>query len=158
MNCNLRLKPIKAAPLTRLSVLWRTAYQNGVNYNIDQGINDQLRGLEENFRNSEIASDVNVLGNKAVQQRQYYSFWQAVPSPACPLNLDIEMETGTGKTYVYTKTILEMNKRYGWSKFIIMVPSIAIREGVYFSLKATTDHFNEQYGKKLPLFFIIRKI
>ena len=75
-----------------------------------------------------------------------------VPSPACPLNLDIEMETGTGKTYVYTKTILEMNKRYGWSKFIIMVPSIAIREGVYFSLKATTDHFTEQYGKKLRFF------
>jgi type III restriction enzyme len=129
-------------------------YQNGLNYNIDQDMNDQLRGLEEGFRNSEIASDVNVLGNiKAVQQRQYLPLSdRLVPSPACPLNLDIEMETGTGKTYVYTKTILEMNKRYGWSKFIIMVPSIAIREGVYFSLKATTDHFTEQYGKKLRFF------
>ena len=69
--------------------------------------------------------------------------------PLQGLNLTIEMETGTGKTYVYTKTIFELNKQYGWSKFIIMVPSIAIREGVYKSLQITTDHFQEIYGKKI---------
>jgi type III restriction enzyme len=64
-------------------------------------------------------------------------------------NLTIEMETGTGKTYVYTKAMFELNKQYGWSKFIIMVPSVAIREGVYKSLSMTAEHFHEEYGKKL---------
>ena len=66
--------------------------------------------------------------------------------------LDIEMETGTGKTYVYTRTIFELNKHYGWSKFIIVVPSIAIREGVNQSLSFTEDHFMEIYNKKIRHF------
>ena len=66
--------------------------------------------------------------------------------------LDIEMETGTGKTYVYTRTIFELNKHYGWSKFIIVVPSVAIREGVNQSLGFTEDHFMEIYGKKIRHF------
>lgn len=65
------------------------------------------------------------------------------------LNYTIEMETGTGKTYVYTKTMYELNAHYGWSKFIIMVPSVAIREGVHKSLEITADHFQEIYGKKI---------
>lgn len=68
-------------------------------------------------------------------------------------SLDVEMETGTGKTYVYIKTIMELNKRYGWSKFIVVVPSIAIREGVYKTFQITEDHFMEYYGKK-PRYFI----
>jgi len=64
-------------------------------------------------------------------------------------HFSIEMETGTGKTYVYTKTMYELNKKYGWSKFIIMVPSIAIREGVHKSLEITAAHFQELYGKKI---------
>ena len=67
-------------------------------------------------------------------------------------SLDIEMETGTGKTYVYIKTMFEMNKRYGWSKFIVVVPSIAIREGVHKSFKMLEEHFMEQYGKKARYF------
>lgn len=63
--------------------------------------------------------------------------------------LDVEMETGTGKTYVYTETIFELNKRYGWSKFIIVVPSVAIREGVAKSLAITERHFAERYGKRI---------
>lgn len=63
--------------------------------------------------------------------------------------LDVEMETGTGKTYVYTETIFELNKRYGWSKFIIVVPSVAIREGVAKSLATTERHFSERYGKRI---------
>ena len=64
-------------------------------------------------------------------------------------NLTVEMETGTGKTYTYIKTIYELNKRYGWSKFIVVVPSVAIREGVYKSFQITQDHFAEEYGKKI---------
>lgn len=67
-------------------------------------------------------------------------------------SLDVEMETGTGKTYVYIKTIFELNKRYGWSKFIVVVPSIAIREGVYKSFEITQEHFMEYYGKKARFF------
>ena len=66
--------------------------------------------------------------------------------------LDIEMETGTGKTYVYTRTIFELNQHYGWSKFIIVVPSIAIREGVNQSLEFTENHFMEIYSKKIRHF------
>ncbi len=69
-----------------------------------------------------------------------------------PLNLDIEMETGTGKTYCYIRTMFELHKQYGWSKFIVVVPSIAIREGVYKSLNMMADHFQEQYGKKARFF------
>ena len=68
------------------------------------------------------------------------------------VNLDVEMETGTGKTYVYIKTMFELNKLYGWSKFIIVVPSIAIREGVAKSFRMLEDHFMEQYGKKARWF------
>ena len=67
-------------------------------------------------------------------------------------NLTIEMETGVGKTYTYIKTMYELNKQYGWSKFIIVVPSIAIREGVYKSFQTTEDHFAEEYGKKIRYF------
>lgn len=68
------------------------------------------------------------------------------------VGLDIEMETGTGKTYVYIKTMFELNKRYGWTKFIVVVPSIAIREGVNKSFKMLEDHFMEHYGKKARFF------
>ena len=67
-------------------------------------------------------------------------------------SLDVEMETGTGKTYVYIKTMFELNKRYGWSKYIVVVPSIAIREGVKKSFEMTQDHFMEHYGKKARFF------
>ena len=67
-------------------------------------------------------------------------------------NLTIEMETGVGKTYTYIKTMYELNKHYGWSKFIVVVPSIAIREGVYKSFQVTQEHFTEEYGKKVRFF------
>jgi len=67
-------------------------------------------------------------------------------------NLTIEMETGVGKTYTYIKTMYELNRAYGWSKFIIVVPSIAIREGVYKSFEMTQEHFAEEYGKKIRYF------
>lgn len=76
------------------------------------------------------------------------------PSPRLEgrYNLTIEMETGVGKTYTYIKTMYELNKHYGWSKFIVVVPSIAIREGVYKSFAVTQEHFAEEYGKKIRFF------
>jgi type III restriction enzyme len=67
-------------------------------------------------------------------------------------NFTLEMETGVGKTYTYIKTMYELNTRYGWSKFIIVVPSVAIREGVYKSFEITNDHFMQEYGKQIRFF------
>lgn len=79
---------------------------------------------------------------------------QIAPSPKLEgrFNLTIEMETGVGKTYTYIKTMYELNKHYGWSKFIVVVPSVAIREGVYKSFEMTQEHFAEEYGKKVRFF------
>ena len=76
------------------------------------------------------------------------------PSPRLEgkYNLTVEMETGVGKTYTYIKTMYELNKHYGWSKFVVVVPSIAIREGVYKSFVVTQEHFAEEYGKKIRFF------
>lgn len=67
-------------------------------------------------------------------------------------NLTVEMETGVGKTYTYIKTMYELNRAYGWSKFIVVVPSVAIREGVYKTFEITQEHFAEEYGKKIRFF------
>jgi len=67
-------------------------------------------------------------------------------------NLTVEMETGVGKTYTYIKTMYELNARYGWSKFIIVVPSVAIREGVYKSFQISEEHFKDDYGKAIRYF------
>lgn len=67
-------------------------------------------------------------------------------------HLTIEMETGTGKTYTYIKTMFELNRKYGWSKYIVVVPSIAIREGVLMTFRMTEDHFAEEYGRKARYF------
>lgn len=68
------------------------------------------------------------------------------------INLTVEMETGVGKTYTYIKTMYELNKQYGWTKFIIVVPSVAIREGVYKTFQTTEDHFAVDYGKRVRYF------
>ena len=128
---------------------------NGITYRIDPGRKAQTSAFEEGFKNADLAlTELQVLANiKDVQRRQNLPVSdKLVTSAGCRINLDIEMETGTGKTYCYIKTIFEMNKRYGWSKFIIMVPSIAIREGVHKSLQITADHFTESYGKKARFF------
>ncbi|MFB0492117.1 type III restriction enzyme [Methylobacterium sp. OAE515] len=128
---------------------------NGITYRIDPGRKAQVSAFEEGFKNADLVlTDLQVLANmKDVQRRENLPISdKLVSSAGCRFNLDIEMETGTGKTYCYIKTMFEMNKRYGWSKFIIMVPSIAIREGVYKSLQITADHFTESYGKKARFF------
>ena len=105
------------------------------------------------FRNQPLVPELNdavVLENINRVQRS----GQLAPSKelAGRYNLTIEMETGVGKTYTYIKTMFELNKRYGWSKFIVVVPSVAIREGVYKSFQITQEHFAEEYGKKIRFF------
>ncbi len=75
-----------------------------------------------------------------------------VTNPTCKINLDVEMETGTGKTYCYIKTMFELYKHYGWNKFIVVVPSVAIREGVKKSFEITGEHFLQQYGRQARCF------
>ncbi|MGZ8190280.1 MAG: type III restriction-modification system endonuclease [Methylococcaceae bacterium] len=132
----------------------------GVQYRIDPGRNksgaQQQHLLDDaGFKNAGIAlSHAQLLENiQAVQRHQNLPMSPALAgNKISPVNLDIEMKTGTGKTYCYIKTLFELNKRYGWSKFIIVVPSIAIREGVYKSLEITAEHFLESYGKKARFF------
>ncbi|MEI7912597.1 MAG: DEAD/DEAH box helicase family protein [Verrucomicrobiota bacterium] len=133
----------------------------GVTYRLDpgklapsakQGVMDY--GTEA-YRNAPIALDnAQLLENiqKVQRRRNLPQSNSLVATKNCEVNLDVEMETGTGKTYVYIRTMLELNRRYGWSKFIIVVPSIAIREGAQKSLEITAEHFLQDYGKR-PRFF-----
>lgn len=126
----------------------------GVAYRIDLGTRNDPFEMS-GFSNADIRlSDARILANiRAVQRRQNLpTSDKLVAGAGCRVNLDVEMETGTGKTYCYIKTIFEMNKRYGWSKFIVVVPSIAIREGVLKSLDITAEHFTESYGGKIRFF------
>ena len=98
-------------------------------------------------------SDEQLLNNiQALQRQNNIKLSNSLVKDLGRCSLDIEMETGTGKTYVYIKTMFELNKKYGWSKFIVVVPSIAIREGVKKSFEITADHFMEHYGKKARFF------
>ena len=129
-------------------------------YMMDRGYGQQTLTDDEDFtgwRNERIVpelSDARILEQLNKIQRAH----QIAPSPrlerseSCKYNLTVEMETGVGKTYTYIKTMYELNRHYGWSKFIIVVPSIAIREGVYKSLQVTQEHFAEEYGKKVRFF------
>lgn len=98
-------------------------------------------------------TDSELLGNiRSVQAANNLMLSPSLVKHIGRCSLDIEMETGTGKTYVYIKTMFELNKRYGWSKFIVIVPSIAIREGVKKSFEVMQDHFMELYGRKARFF------
>lgn len=98
-------------------------------------------------------SDAALLANiRQIQQHNHMEQSDQVISHLGRCSLDVEMETGTGKTYVYIKTIYELNRQYGWSKFIVVVPSVAIREGVKKFFEITRTHFMEQYGKKIRYF------
>lgn len=106
------------------------------------------------YRNSRIELEPGTLlkNINAVQNLNDIAPSASLAKGAGTVNLDIEMETGTGKTYVYIKTMFELNKQYGWNKYIIVVPSIAIREGVAKSFRMLEDHFMEYYGNKARWF------
>ena len=129
----------------------------GITYVIDHGKKIQVTNIDFDtvgFRNNEIVLNREQILNNIhkVQTDSNIKLSNDVVARLGHCQLDIEMETGTGKTYVYTRTMFELNKLYGWSKFIIVVPSIAIREGVNQSLSFTEDHFMEIYGKKIRHF------
>ena len=140
---------------------------DGISYRIDPGkvttasnatLFETSDTSDSGLRNADIAlSSAQLLENvhKVQRSRKLPLSTTLVDSKAAPRapNLDIEMETGTGKTYVYIKTILELHKQYGWSKYIIVVPSLAIREGVKKSFDVTSEHFQQLYGTK-PRSFI----
>lgn len=116
---------------------------------------DVLEGI--GYRNSSIQiPEPQVLENlKKVQGRNEIHESERIERPTgtnTGYNLTIEMETGTGKTYTYIRTMYELHKKYGWSKYIVIVPSIAIREGVFKSFQVTQDHFQELYGHKIAPF------
>lgn len=117
---------------------------------------ERLELDETGYRNAEVELDAKQLleNIRQVQRESNIPLSNKLVTVggmgAC--HLDIEMETGTRKTYVYIKTMFELNKRYGWSKFIVVVPSIAIREGVYKSFSMLEDHFMEHYGRKARYF------
>ncbi|MDR2267104.1 MAG: DEAD/DEAH box helicase family protein [Christensenellaceae bacterium] len=123
--------------------------------NMDKGAENLWDISDIGFANAPIAlGDEQILTNiKAVQQRYGVD---RVSDVLCRelggISLDVEMETGTGKTYVYIKTMFELNERYGWNKFIIVVPSVAIREGVKKSFDQMEDHFMDTYKKKSQYF------
>ena len=141
--------------------------QGLLDYKMDQGkvyVIDNGRHIEQTdfvvnendtgYKNGEIVlSEDELLKNiHQIQTQNNIHLSSEVIKRLGSCQLDIEMETGTGKTYVYVKTMFELNKRYGWTKFIVVVPSIAIREGVKKSFDITQDHFMELYGKKARYF------
>ncbi|MGA5719317.1 type III restriction-modification system endonuclease [Pseudomonas atacamensis] len=134
------------------------ASAEAMSYRIDpgktkKGVEDLF--VESGFKNADLKlTDISLLENitQVQHQKNLPQSSEVVKTKVSKVNLDIEMETGTGKTYCYIKTIFELNKQYGWSKFIIVVPSIAIREGVAKSLEITAEHFLETYQKRARFF------
>jgi len=106
-------------------------------------INEEQLNIDEGLgvRNTLQLTDEQIFANMSeVQKRHSLPLTDDVNRHFC-----IEMETGTGKTYVYTKTMFELHRQYGFTKFIVVVPSVAIREGVYKSFQITGEHFAAQY-------------
>lgn len=152
-----------------VSVFAGQPFQTGFSYRRDTGIRKAPKGpdwaawgltdqesddLALGFSNSRIQLDSRqlLINVHRMQARNNITLCDTISSSLGVCSLDVEMETGTGKTYVYIKTMFELNKQYGWSKFIVVVPSIAIREGVYKSFQTMQDHFMEYYGKKARFF------
>lgn len=145
-------------------------YQDRISYLIDRGVTSSESDVIEmelkddgtmeqiddltGFANARInLSDEQLLENiNSVQTSNNIKQSSNLVGHLGRCSLDIEMETGTGKTYVYIRTMFELNRRYGWSKFIVVVPSIAIREGVAKSFDMTEEHFFQIYGKKIRRF------
>ena len=146
----------------------RQPFADNVTYKIDPGRTTGRRGQPELDHGVDDAAAQTGYGNSALllNPAQLLDNIQAVQrrtsglplsgeliaSPAAGLNLDVEMETGTGKTYVYIKTIMELHRQFGWSKFVVVVPSVAIREGVKKSFEITADHFLSEYRTQARAF------
>ncbi len=153
-----------------VSVFNGQPYHDRVKYTLDMGIvqekqvqmslfdaevaRDRGEEVDVGFANAriELSPDKLLQNIKDIQSLANINESKTLSNKLGAVELDVEMETGTGKTYVYIKSMFELNKRYGFSKFIVVVPSIAIREGVKKSFEMTQDHFMETYGKKARFF------
>lgn len=123
----------------------RTGWANPEVHLRPEDLLKNLRAAQKQYGIAPVASRLETMTSKVVWDE---GSKQTVEKPV----FTVEMETGTGKTYTYIKTMYEMNARYGWSKFIIVVPSVAIREGVAKTFQVTADHFREEYGKACRFF------
>ena len=125
-------------------------YSDGFQYLIDKGSGAQLFDCGFGNENIHLSKDdllINIQRQQGKQAMQLIDMLQGED-----LRLTVEMETGTGKTYTYIRTMYELNKLYGWCKFVVVVPSIAIREGVLKSFEVMQDHFAQEYGKRIQFF------
>ena len=140
---------------TVIKVFEGQPYNNGLVYKRDLGTDYTLLDEESlGYGNNPVVLDSATLLHNIteLQKRSNIPLSESLSRELGACSLDVEMETGTGKTYVYIKTMFELNKKYGWSKFIVVVPSIAIREGVKKSFEMTVSHFMEYYKKKARFF------
>ncbi|USC57560.1 DEAD/DEAH box helicase family protein [Klebsiella pneumoniae] len=162
MKLKFKHQPYQAAAVQAVIDIFqgqRPASDSAMSYRLDPGNTKNGMGdlfaLDTGFKNAELTLNDDTLRDnikKAQRQQNLPLSDNLIKTKVARLNLDIEMETGTGKTYCYIKTIFELNKQYGWSKFVIVVPSIAIREGVAKSFDITAEHFQETYHKKARFF------
>lgn len=115
---------------------------------------DRINYGEHGFANAPLMLDRTQLTEnvRSVQLTQGLKPIEYFEGDNQDIYLTVEMETGTGKTYTYIKTMYELNKLYGWTKFVIVVPSVAIREGVLKSFQTMDDHFSDEYGKRMQYF------
>ena len=170
MKFNFKIQPFQTEAVeAAIRVFSGQSKQDRTNYRRDIGKYEKSTqqqmalfssGIEEDdegdtgYRNAAVElSDKQLLENiRDLQTANNIKLSSSLIKELGAVSLDVEMETGTGKTYVYIKTMFELNKRYGWSKFIVVVPSIAIREGVNKSFEITQEHFMESYGAKARFF------
>jgi len=160
MKFQFKIQPFQTeATQSVVSVFAGQPRRNATNYRRDVGtartpIYMQSDEFETAYRNADLElSNEQLLKNlRSVQAANNIKYSENLAAGLGAISLDVEMETGTGKTYVYIKTMFELHKAYGWSKFIVVVPSIAIREGVKKSFEMTQDHFMELYGLKARFF------
>ena len=139
MKFHFKHQPFQADAAAAVCDVFNGQPRRTANYRIDLGdVSQQDMDMSEvGFRNHPLVPELTTArileSLRAVQRRNGLKPSEHLAGPG--INLSIEMETGTGKTYTYVKTMYELNRRYGWSKFIVVVPSVAIREGVYKSLQ-----------------------
>ena len=158
MEFNFKIQPYQTDAVESIVDVFRgQCFDNSNKYVFDMG-KKYKRLLKPDvkyaFSNHPIElSDEQILENlNLIQKKNNIGVIKSLDKSLGRCSIDIEMETGTGKTYVYIKTMFELNKQYGWSKFIVVVPSIAIREGVKKTFEMTKDHFMAQYGRKANFF------
>ncbi|GHU38694.1 hypothetical protein FACS1894190_00850 [Spirochaetia bacterium] len=161
MKFNFKIQPFQTEATENIVRVFNGQYkQDRISYRRDSGFVEADEKTmfdaddETGYHNAAIEiDDAGLLKNvREIQAESNIKLSPALVKELGAVSLDVEMETGTGKTYVYIKTMFELHKRYGWSKYIVVAPSIAIREGVKKSFEITQEHFMDLYGSKARFF------